>query len=108
MTPIHGSASKTRKRIRPGDRVNIRLSRRERELVLNDTFLGGEVSDRVRAARVEGNSVAVQLTLDEVDELLGCVAAAANHAEGPKMQKELDRLYERLAGIEQSCADRSA
>lgn len=108
MAQVLAVTSKTRKRLRPGDRIPIRLSRRERDLILDDTFLGGEVADRVRVARLEGNSIAVQLSLDDLDELLGYVAAAANHAERPKMQKDLDRLYERLAAIQEAHSDEDA
>ena len=38
----------------------------------------------------------VRYTLDDLDELLGYVAAEANHATNKKLRKELDALYGRL------------
>ena len=38
----------------------------------------------------------MQCTLDDLDELLGHVAAEANHTKNKRRQKELDSLHERL------------
>lgn len=43
-----------------------------------------------------GGKLIVKYSLDELDELLGYIAAEANHAENEKLERDLDRLYDRL------------
>ena len=38
----------------------------------------------------------MRYTLEDLDELLGYVAAEANHSKSKKLQAELDALYDRL------------
>ncbi len=44
-------------------------------------------------------------TLDDLDELLGCVAAEANHSKEKNVQKELYELFDRLQRVMQSYDD---
>jgi hypothetical protein len=44
-------------------------------------------------------------TLDDLGELMGYVAAEANHAKDKKLQKELDRLFERMQKVLESYTD---
>jgi hypothetical protein len=46
-------------------------------------------------------SIVARLTLDDLDELLGAVAAEANHATDANLQKRLDTICERLRDIEE-------
>jgi hypothetical protein len=94
-----------RKKIKRGQKVEISFSPRERELVLDHTFTGPELTTRLRRAQlVDGKHVA-RYTLDDLDELLGFVAAEANHSTDKKMRKELDALYARLRGEMESYDD---
>jgi DNA-binding MarR family transcriptional regulator len=93
------------KRIEPGERIPIRLSDRDRNLILNCTFVGGDLERRIRIATADGSGVVVNLTLDDLDELLGFVAAEANHSKDPRMAKQLYKLHERLQQIEGSYTD---
>jgi plasmid stabilization system protein ParE len=43
--------------------------------------------------------------LDDLDELAGYVAAEANHAKVKKLEKELRRLYSRIAEVLESYTD---
>ena len=47
---------------------------------------------------VDGDGVRVPMTLDNIDDLMGYVAAAANHSKTKKLRKELDRLFDKLQG----------
>ena len=47
----------------------------------------------------------VKLTLDDLDEIIGYIAAEANHTDDKKLQKELDHLYERLKTTMESYDD---
>jgi hypothetical protein len=74
----------------------VEFSARERQLILEQTFAGPELTDLLEGAQVISGSCIVRYTLDDLDELLGYIAADANHAKSKKLQKELDGLYERL------------
>ena len=85
-----------RKKIKEGQKVAVRFAPRDRQLVLDHTFAGPDLTGALRRARlVEGRHM-VRYTLSDLDELLGYVAAEANHATDKKLRKELDALYARL------------
>jgi hypothetical protein len=88
-------ATKVR-RIKPGQRVPISFSARERALVLNCTFADGELVEPLAVARKGRGETVVRYTLDDLDELLGYIAAEANHAKDKEPQAELESLAERL------------
>lgn len=82
------------------DGIPVRLSGRDRDLILKHTFIGGEVEARLRVARMNGPRIVVDLTPDDLDELLGYVAAEANHSQLPAVRRQLTALYDRLAAHE--------
>jgi hypothetical protein len=85
--------------------VTIRISKAERELAL-DCLLADAELERVLGAGTEaGGRLKISLTLDRLDDLLGFIAAEANHCEDRKRQERLDRLYERLAEVERAHPD---
>jgi repressor LexA len=47
----------------------------------------------------------VGLTLDDLDDLLGHVAAQANHSDDGNLRKRLETLYNRLRDVEESHTD---
>lgn len=73
------SDPKRRKRIKRGQRVAFTLTRHERDLIVERTFVDAEIEERLRNARASGSDLIVDLTLDDVDDLAGHVAAQANH-----------------------------
>lgn len=93
------------KRVQPGERIPIRLTDRERKLILDHTFIGGDLDRRVRIATANGPVVIIPLDLDELDELLGHVAAGATHSKDPRVAKHLSRVHERLSRIGEAHAD---
>lgn len=54
------------------------------------------MTDRLQLAPVKGTKVAVKYTLDDLEELLGYIAAEANHTENVKLEKQLDKMWGRL------------
>ena len=84
------------RRIKPGEKVAVAFTARERQLVMDHTFAGPEVSEPLEGVRPRGGKYTVRYTLDDLDDLLGYVAAEANHSKSKSLQKELDTLYERL------------
>ncbi len=84
------------KKIKEGQKVEVSFSPRERALVLQRTFAGLELTTPLRRAKLEAGKHVVRYTLDNLDELLGFVAAEANHSTDKKLRRELDALYTRV------------
>ena len=97
-----------RKQIKPGQLVNVGLTPQERDLILERTFIDGNMEARLRAARSHGSRLVVQLSLDDIDDLAGHVAAEANHCSEPRVRRLLDAVYDRLASIEDTFTDAEA
>jgi DNA-binding MarR family transcriptional regulator len=94
-----------RKYITPGSRIRFRLSPRERNLVVERAFLDPEIEVRLRGAATLGPGLAVELTLDDIDDLAGCVAAEANHCEDGRTRRVLDGLFGRLTKLRDRFTD---
>lgn len=88
-----------RKHIKPGTRLAVRLSARERDLVLERAFLDPEAETALKQAVATGSTLTVNLDLDEIDDLLGCVAAEANHCDDRRVQRALYAVCERLSAF---------
>jgi DNA-binding MarR family transcriptional regulator len=96
------------KRIKPEQRVDFRLTPRERDLIIERTLVDPELEERLRAAPALGSRLVVQLTLDDVDDIAGHVAAEANHCAEPRVRRALEAVYDRLAHIEARFTDEEA
>ena len=88
-----------RKHIARGTKLAINLSPQERKLVLERAFLDPEVEAQLRRAASAGGKLIVHLDLDDIDDLLGCVAAEANHCDDKKVGRVLDAVCERLVRL---------
>ncbi len=86
-----------RKRIKQGQMIPVKLSEHERGLIINKTLAGPDLTERLELVLKRESVFA--FTLDELDELVGYIAAEANHTKSKKVQKELDRLYDRIQYI---------
>jgi hypothetical protein len=96
---------KHRKHIAVGDKVPLELNEHERDLIMRHTFAGSNLTDRLRIVPSPGRRPFYRFTLDDLDELAGYVAAEANHAKVKKLEKELRRLYGRIADVLESSTD---
>jgi repressor LexA len=81
------------------------LTTQERDLILERTFIDDEIGARLSGAAPHGSGLVVQLTLDDVDDLAGHVAAEANHCSEPRVRRVLDAVHDRLAIIERTFTD---
>ncbi|MEO8051072.1 MAG: hypothetical protein ABI833_11715 [Acidobacteriota bacterium] len=102
---VFGIAVKHRKKIAVGEKVPMELNDRERDLILNHTFAGNELTSRFCIVPDPGRPPSYRFTLDELDELAGYVAAEANHAKVQKLEKELRGLYARIAAVLETYTD---
>lgn len=93
------------KRVGVDEGVPVKLSTGDRELILDHTFAGPDLTDRLAAAIPVRSKITVYYTLSELEDLQGYIAAEANHAKNRKVQRELYGLYDRIKIVEESYAD---
>lgn len=96
---------KQRQRIRPDEEVPLELTNRERELILEHAFADEALLGRLRVAPTANQRAVFHFTLDDLDDLAGCVAAEANHAKDKKLRKEWDRIFTRISDVLDSYVD---
>jgi hypothetical protein len=77
----------------------IQFTRTERDLLLGLDSLDPEFENRFRLAVLQGDKLVVQLSAYDLDELLGSIAAAANHTDDGKLRKVLDALFVRVSEV---------
>lgn len=82
-----------RKKIPRGTKLPVKLTIRERDLILDETFCDPIV---LKIAVVVGKGIKAEWSLDEIEDVQGYVAAEANHTENRKLQKGLDKLSDKL------------
>jgi hypothetical protein len=88
-----------RKVIKPGTQFAVKLSVRERDLVVERAFLDPELETTLREAVPIDSRLVINMNLDDIDDLLGCVAAEANHSDDAKVQRVLDAVCDRLSDL---------
>jgi uncharacterized coiled-coil protein SlyX len=79
--------------------IEIGFTPEERDLILNQTFAGFDLTKRLQIAEIRGKQFIAKYSADDLEELIGYIAAEANHTDDKKIEKKLDRLYERLDQI---------
>src|SRR5262245_2476252 len=88
-----------RESIWPETLIPVRLSVRERDLVVEKAFSDRAVERSLQQATLVGSKVVVHLSLADIDDLHGCVAAEANHCDHRKVQRVLDAFSDRLSEL---------
>ena len=82
-----------KKRIPYGTKLPVKLTLQERDLIRNETLCN---PDFARFAVIEGKGVILNLSLDDIEEIQGYIAAVANHTKSRKLQKNLARLFSKF------------
>jgi len=95
----------SRKKIKQGGKIEVAFHPRERELILQHTLASPELMRPLTRSTVVKGLHRVRYTLDDLEELLGYVAAEANHSKEKKVQKQLYALFDRLQRVMQSYDD---
>jgi hypothetical protein len=89
----------------PGEKIPLKLSHRECELILEHTLADDELTAPLRVAPASNKASVYSYTLDDLEELAGYVAAEANHTRNKKLQKELDCLFALMETVLESYSD---
>ncbi len=89
------------KKITLETKIDIRLNKREYELITEYTFVETEHIESIRAVPGKSHYTA-SYTIEDLEDVLGFIAAEANHAEDKQLESELEHLYDRLSTIEAS------
>jgi hypothetical protein len=76
-----------------GTKLPVILTPRERDTI-RDMTVGDPNFGKL--ATVEGKNVKIMMSLDDIEDVQGYVAAEANHTENKKLQKELDKIFDKL------------
>ena len=82
-----------KKKIPYGTKLPVKLTVRERDLILDETFCD---PGYLKMAVADNRSIKLEWSLDDIEDIQGFVAAEANHTENKKLEKELDRLFDKL------------
>ena len=85
--------------IKPGEKVPLNLTERERKLIVANTLAPPYLTELLRFGTHEGKFKSYRLTLDELEELHGYIAAEANRTKVAKRQRQLDRILERIGRV---------
>ncbi|MCO5296328.1 MAG: hypothetical protein M9921_05665 [Fimbriimonadaceae bacterium] len=93
-----------RTRITPETQVPVPMTERDRTLLLDHTLAEPEYAMRL-LPEADGNGLVGKFTLDDLEDLIGYIAAEANHTKNKKIVRELDDLCERLYEIQRSYDD---
>ena len=79
-----------------GRAVEIELSERERDLIVNHTLADEVLIRDLHLAPAKPDSGKYRFSWEELDDLAGYVAAESNHARNKKLSQEWSRIYDKL------------
>ena len=83
-------------RIRPNETVPLEMNERERDLILLHTFADESLTNRLRVVPKKSERPVFRFTLDDLDELVGFLAAEANHTKNKFLREQLHELCDRI------------
>ena len=81
------------------EKIKISLTLQERDLIINETFADTNLIEPLERARIEYDSITVYYSPQDLEELLGFIAAEANHADDEVLEAGLGSLHDRLEDI---------
>lgn len=93
----------SKKRIQPGDKVPLKLTAAERKFLLEGALILDEAYLQIIRDTPAGKPV--MMTLDDLDDFGGYVAAEANHCDDKKREKKLDTIFEKMQGLLETYTD---
>ncbi len=94
-----------KQRIAPGTPIDMRMSEADRDLIIAATFMDSEFMERLVPLVGKPDQLTGKFTLDDLEDMLGHIAASANHAGDQKLESKLDAIYKRLSKLQSSYDD---
>lgn len=92
-----------KKQIQSNEKIGLKLTPAERTLLLKDlNILPTEHQEAIKGAPA---NEPVMLTLDDLDDLGGYVAAEANHCDDKRKQKKLDTVFQKIQRLIKTHSD---
>ena len=92
-----------KKSLGKGKKVGLKLSLEERKLIVGDPIrIHRQLADPIRATPT---GAPVLLTLDDLEDLGGYIAAEANHTRDKKLRKKLDAIFSKIQDFLETHAD---
>ena len=79
--------------------IPVRLHVEERDLILNETLTGPDLTARLKTAKPVSDAIIVYYGSAELDDLIGYIAAQANHTSRKKLRDDLDALCDSLEDL---------
>ncbi len=79
--------------------IEIKLTLKERDLIINHTYADPGLTKRLQIAEIKGKNLIQKYTIDELDILLGFIAAEENHTKDKTLGRSLSILYDKLSRI---------
>ncbi len=87
----------TKKQIQPGEKVPLKLTITQRKLVLGDLLFLDEGHEQIIQGTPSGKPV--WMTLADLDDFGGYIAAEANHCDDGKKQKKLGAVFQKVQAV---------
>jgi len=100
---VDGIANDNRQQIGEGDVIPIKVTVLDCKL-MEDLVLDEEYLERLRPSTDSAGLVG-DYTLDELEDMLGYIAAGANHSTDTRIRPQLMDLFNRLTRIQRSYDD---
>ena len=72
--------------------IPIKFTLQERDLIIDHTFADPELTRKLKIAEIEGKHIIAEYSIHDLDDLLGFLAAEANHTDDKKLEKKIDKL----------------
>ena len=92
-----------RKHIQPGEKVSLKLAAAERRLILEDLVLLDDEYEQIIRGAALGKPI--MMTLDDLEDFGGYIAAEANHCGDRKKEAKLDEIFQRIQGLLETYTD---
>ena len=93
--------------LKPGERVVLKLSLEQADLIVEKTMIDDDLLAIIHHAKVRDAVVCSRVTLDELYELSGYVAAEANNTKDKKLQKAFDAISDAIDQLSLAYAEKA-
>ncbi|MEN8262300.1 MAG: hypothetical protein ABFR82_02445 [Nitrospirota bacterium] len=81
------------KKIQYGEKFPVHFTKKELNIIRDKTFCNPDFG---KVGLIEKDKIKINMSLDDIEDLQGYIAAEANHTENKKLQKELDDIFNKL------------